>query len=870
MQTITRVEALARANAITLDTISVALDLSKSEDKEQLTFPSFTTLKFSSQVSETFIDLVAAEVAGVKVNGKPADYSYNGSRVELKNLPINQPIEVEILASCSYSTTGEGLHRYFDAEDNKTYLYTHFEPTDARRVFACFDQPGMKARWQFTVTAPAEWVVVHNTKETTRELLENNQALISFLPTLPLSSYIVAVVAGPYAKFTDGTWQASAADTPAVEIELGLYCRQSLAPYFDVADVFKQTRAGFDFFHANYGLTYPWGKYDQVYVPEYNIGAMENPGCVTFNEQFISRGTPSEAHKQKRANVIFHEMCHMWFGDLVTPAWWDDLWLKESFADNQGSFGLAANTEYQGEWAAFAAGRKEWAYLQDQLPTTHPIAAEIPDVEAAIQNFDGITYAKGASVLKQLVAYLGEEIFFAGARKYFKRHAFGSASMQDLLNALTEAANEAGVNDRDLETWQQAWINTASPSRLKLQRLANNQGLRLTQSCTEATTGKKILRPHALQLGFYDGDGKLLAKTKVELTGESIDVDYPIAASQVAFVLPNDDDLTYAIIDLDDDALDYCQNNLSKLPTSLTRAVVWSALWAAVRACKLSAQDYLMTVAKHLRAETEFAVVKSIFDQVQQTIRFYLPAPLRDDFGVALIDDLITTALEIEDKALQQEWVNNLSKLVAYLGRCSQLQADFLMRVIGARDFSFDIGPTLKWQAIVSATAHSLITLEELDAYYRADPSGEASLATLKSKAAIPQRNSRLEAWDQIINGELTNTQLTAILEGLQISGTKPGVVGFAGEFFGSVLDYWQQHSFVMGTRFVTGAYPLAVDATNKENTDALLYIARNFLESFVDAPHALTRLMIENEYQLKLAVQIQRHWLALNDENNR
>lgn len=863
MQTITRVEALERANATNLDSISVTLDLSQSTDKTQQTFPSHTTLCFISAQPTTFIDLIATEVAAVRLNGRPVEYTYTGSRVELHDLPINQPIEVEIVASCTYSTTGEGLHRYFDTEDGNTYLYTHFEPTDARRVFACFDQPGMKAKWQFNVIAPLGWVVLHNTKEASRTALNDEAELVSFPATLPLSSYIVAVVAGPYAQFTDGAWSGGASDGKHVDIELGLYCRQSLAQYFDIEDVFAQTRAGFDFFHTHYGFTYPWGKYDQVYVPEYNIGAMENPGCVTFNEQFISRGVPSIAHKQRRANVIFHEMCHMWFGDLVTPAWWDDLWLKESFADNQGSFGLVANTQFTGEWAAFAAGRKEWAYLQDQLPTTHPIAADIPDVEAAKQNFDGITYAKGASVLKQLVAYVGQDVFFAGARKYFSRHAFGSASMQDLLAALEEAATEVGRTDRDLQAWQQAWIHTSSPSRLRIERIPEGGGLRLAQYCTDKVTGASVLRPHALKLGFYDAQGKLLAKPEVELTGADTFVEYPVDWTEVGFVLPNDDDLTYAVVELDEDALEFCKANLSKLPTSLTRAVVWSALWAAVENRRLSVQDYLLTMAQHLPAETEFALVKSIFDQALVALKFYLPSQVRDDFGSTLVDDLITTAFELKDTNLQQEWVNNLMLLVAYLGRVSTLQAQLLERVIAGGKFAFPVGPTLKWQALVAAATHQLVNETQLDEYLAADPSGEAVVATLKAKAAIPQRHSRLNAWDQVVNGNLPNNQVTAILDGLNISGTKPGMVGLAGEFFGTVLDYWQNHSIVMGTRFVTGGYPLAVDAANKENTDALLYIAKNFLDSYPDAPHALTRLMIENEHHLKQAVAIQRHWLG-------
>ncbi|EEH63351.1 membrane alanyl aminopeptidase [Gleimia coleocanis DSM 15436] len=862
MQTITKVEALARAAAVKLDTIDVALDLSGAPQLENLTFPSHTTLRFETNSSETFIDLIAQTVASVKVNGTPAVFEYNGARVNLQELPVNQPLEVEIIADCNYSTTGEGLHRYFDPEDGNTYLYTHFEPTDARRVFACFDQPGMKAKWQFSVVAPEAWVVLSNAPQECTAALENGNKLVHFQRTLPLSSYIAAVIAGEYAEFNDGNWQGSAGDGKEADIQLRLFCRQSLAKYFDTDDVFKQTRAGFDFFHANYGFTYPWGKYDQIYVPEYNIGAMENPGCVTFNENFISRDIPSTAHKQRRANVIFHEMCHMWFGDLVTPAWWDDLWLKESFADNQGSFGLAVNTEHKGEWASFAAGRKEWAYLQDQLPTTHPIAADIPDVEAAKHNFDGITYAKGASVLKQLVAYVGENIFFAGARKYFQKHAFESASMQDLLDALTEALAENGVTDRDLDTWQRTWIHTSSPSHLRLENPAGENNLVLSQHCIDATTGETVLRPHTLNLGFYGATGNLLHKQSVTLTGERITVEYPTnLAEESSFILPNDDDLTYAVIDLDEDAIEYCLANLSVLPTSLTRAIVWSALWAAVRNLKLSPTEYLQAVSKHLPNETEFAVIKDILRLANQVIMFYLPAQVRDSFGLTFADAMISTIETTENADVKQEWVTQLMSVLANLGKLNSAQAEFLDKVATNSHPNIEVGPTLTWLARIAQAAHGLLDADQIAAFLADDQSGEAKVAALKARAAIPNRNSRLNLWDQVVNEDLPNIQVSAILEGLAISGSKPGVVGLAGEFFGTVLDYWQTHSIGMGNRFVNGGYPLHVDASNTENTDALLYIAQNFLDAFTDAPAALRRLMIENNDILKLAVRIQRHW---------
>ena len=459
MQILTRNEATHRAATLEVSAIDVTVDVSGAMDTSRETYPVTSILTLVAREERTFID-IAGQVETVLLNGAEHPFEDDEDRVWVSGLPVGETITLEVRALARYSRSGEGLHRYTDPEDGEVYLYTQFEPNDAHRAWPCVDQPDVKPAWTFHVIAPQDWVVFSNGVEVGGESVAEGMTRRDFSTTPPLSSYITAVVAGPWAVIEGPTWSGGASDGGHVELPLRLACRRTLARYLDSEDVFEVTRAGLGFFHERYGITFPWGSYDQIYVPEYNLGAMENPGCITFNESYISRSTPTFSERQRRANTTLHEMCHMWFGDLATPAWWDDLWLKESFAENQGASAIATATQYTGEWANFAMNRKIWAYTQDQMPTTHPIAADIPDVAAAKTNFDGITYAKGAAVLKQLVAWVGEDAFYEGARRYFDKHRFGATSLGDLLEALEEASHQ------ELGSWKSAWLDTPGPSTL--------------------------------------------------------------------------------------------------------------------------------------------------------------------------------------------------------------------------------------------------------------------------------------------------------------------------------------------------------------------------------------------------------------------
>ncbi|MGL5443013.1 MAG: aminopeptidase N, partial [[Mycobacterium] stephanolepidis] len=448
---LTRDQAAARAAAIDVEHYAITLDLTDGDGgPSEETFHSSTTVTFTAQPgASTVIDIAARTVRRAELNGVELDVSEydeeNG--ITLAGLAATNTVVVE--ADLEYSHTGEGLHRFVDPVDDEVYLYSQFETADAKRMFACFDQPDLKAAFDVTVTAPAHWQVISNGAP-----LSVADGVHTFATTAKMSTYLVALIAGPYAR-----WNDVYSDDHG-NIDLGIYCRASLSEFMDADRLFTETKQGFGFYHKNFGTPYAFGKYDQLFVPEFNAGAMENAGAVTFLEDYVFRSKVTKYSYERRAETVLHEMAHMWFGDLVTMRWWDDLWLNESFATFASVLCQAEATEYTEAWTTFANVEKSWAYRQDQLPSTHPVAADIPDLAAVEVNFDGITYAKGASVLKQLVAYVGLENFLSGLRAYFKAHAFGNATFDDLLGALEEASG------RDLSDWGTQWLKTTGLNTL--------------------------------------------------------------------------------------------------------------------------------------------------------------------------------------------------------------------------------------------------------------------------------------------------------------------------------------------------------------------------------------------------------------------
>ena len=854
MQILTRNEATHRAATLEVSSIDVTVDVSGAADPSQETFPVTSVLTLTAREERTFID-IAGQVCAVLLNGAEHPFEDEEDRVWVSGLPVGESLTLEVRALARYSRSGEGLHRYTDPEDGEVYLYTQFEPNDAHRAWPCIDQPDVKPEWTFHVIAPPSWVVFSNGVEVGAAPAGNDAVRHDFSATPPLSSYITAVVAGPWAVIDGGTWSGGASDGGHVELPLRLACRRTLARYLDADDVVEVTRAGLDFFHERYGVTFPWGSYDQIYVPEYNLGAMENPGCITFNESYISRSTPTFTERQRRANTTLHEMCHMWFGDLATPAWWDDLWLKESFAENQGASAIATSTQYTGEWANFAMNRKIWAYTQDQMPTTHPIAADIPDVAAAKTNFDGITYAKGAAVLKQLVAWVGEDAFYDGARRYFDKHRFAATSLADLLEALEAASHQ------ELGSWKSAWLETSGPSTLSASWRTDSVGaifdFTLHQGA-EACGG--VLRPHRVTVSTWRAASGALERTHVfdvRIDGESAPIDpdgvlaLPGGAAFVDLVVINDDDLTYAISRLDERSTDVALAYVGTIGAPITRAVVWASLWNAVRDGLLDPRRFIVAVLNAVPAETEPAIRDRLLLFVSEALSSFLPGAARAEAHDQVLATTIRLAKDADDA---DAWRAYTRAFIAEFAARGGDEYEAAVRAFAASD-----NPDIAWRARRALAARGLVDEETILAWRDADGSGEAARMSVEALASIPDEAARARAWESVWSDALSNDYLSATLAGMQSSSWE-GERGI-GEAVARMRGYWESHTIGMSLRYVSGVLDLGVDIDREGSVEASVSLLRSWLGSNEDAPAQLRRIVVEHLDDFERRERVQRRW---------
>ena len=846
------IEAQERSAAIVLESVRVELDLRGADAPGAREFSVRSVLGLVASAPSTFLD-VAGRVESVRIAGEERPVRQDVERLALEDLPTGERIDVEVAARCPFSRSGEGLHRYEDPEDGRVYLYTQFEPQDAHRAWPCFDQPDVKARWTFVVDAPAHWVVASNGAELSREEVEGGVRRV-FAETRPLSSYITAVVAGEWAVVDGGTWRGGAEGDVEVEVPLRLMCRAALAPYMDSEDVLAVTRAGLGFYHGVYGTTYPWGKYDQVFVPEYNLGAMENPGCVTFNESYLSREAPTFADRQKRANTILHEMCHMWFGDLVTPRWWDDLWLKESFAENQGATAAARATLYAGERANFAVGRKAWAYEQDQMPTTHPIAADIPDVAAAKTNFDGITYAKGAAVLNQLVAWVGEDAFFAGARLYFSRHAFSSATLVDLVACLEEASG------LDLRDWVESWLRTSGPSILEASWESDAVGA-VARFRLRDVSNAPGARPHRLNVSTWAVEGERLERSAsfdVRMEGAEALIDpegllaVPGADSRLALVVVNDGDLTYAVSRLDERSTATALGFIGACPDLMTRCVVWASLWNGVRDGLVDPAQFCRAATRWAESETEGALAAQLVSMARDAIVSFLPGSARP----ALVDEFCRIAMRISRTAepqIARPWIRAMLSLVP--SSASGEAVAGARAILRASSDSSDTG----WLACAALAARGLLSRRELEARYAASPTGEAATHLVRALAALPDAAEREAAWSTILADGVVNDTLSAAFAGLAMSTWSGETI--VPRSLDALEDFWDSRTIGLGIRYVRGALLGAVDVDDPGSRDERVGAVEDWLDAHEGAPAPLRRLLLEHLDDARRRLRVQERW---------
>ena len=789
---LTRKDAQERAQLISNVHYDIAVDITGADE-----FTTVSTVTFESKADTTHFDLVAAGFEAT------LDGEATGRELSLHDGAHT----LTVTSHDAYNRTGEGLHKFTDPVDGKDYLYTQFEPAMAMKVFAGFDQPDLKATYKVSVTAPERYTVILN-EAVTREDNGDGTSTWTTVIDYPLSTYLICICAGEFERVSD-VYRCTDEGGATRTIELGLYARASLIPHMDSERIFRQTKEGFDFYHANFGRTYPFGdKYDQVFCPEYNMGAMEHVGCVTYRDEYIFTSEPTPYRLERRNDTILHEMAHMWFGDLVTMQWWDDLWLNESFATWSAATAQTAIGEYADAWTTFASVEKAWAYQQDQLPSTHPIAADAPDIETAEQNFDGITYAKGASVLKQLQAYVGYEEFFAGVRKHFDNHAYANATFADLLGALEEASG------RDLSDWAEQWLRTTGVSVLRPE-IGETFAVLQEQP-----------RPHRVRVGLYTLEGDAVRRIKqveTDIDGERTEIP-ELAGIEHDLAIVNDDDLTYAKMRLTPEHQRFALEHIGEIEDSLARTVIWSSLWESVRDGELPAREFVKLVAAHTADETHPSVQERLLAQATQAVRQYVD-PAWEGEGM----DLLNTAFRGAEPAAVFD--RALARLTP-----TEETISYFKELLERSD-----NQEVRWLALTSLIAAGALPLSAADE--EQDNTSEGTISRLRAKAVVDKR----WAWDTLVEDDLTNLEARYLMDGLTF--TYDGLEGLTDEYFRQAPALWERLTNEMAQRTLEGMYP------RWDVTTAAVDKANELLLSD-DAPSGLKRVIAEGQDRIARAVR--------------
>ncbi|AIL97404.1 aminopeptidase N [Corynebacterium ureicelerivorans] len=789
---LTRKDAQERAQLISNIHYDIAVDITGADE-----FTTVSTVTFESKAGTTHFDLVAAGFEAT-LDGEATG----------RELSLHDGAHTLVVTSHdAYNRTGEGLHKFTDPVDGKDYLYTQFEPAMAMKVFAGFDQPDLKATYRVSVTAPERYTVILN-EAVTREDNGDGTSTWTTVIDYPLSTYLICICAGEFERVSD-VYRCTDEGGATRVIELGLYARASLIPHMDAERIFRQTKEGFDFYHANFGRTYPFGdKYDQVFCPEYNMGAMEHVGCVTYRDEYIFTSEPTPYRLERRNDTILHEMAHMWFGDLVTMQWWDDLWLNESFATWSAATAQTAIGEYADAWTTFASVEKAWAYQQDQLPSTHPIAADAPDIETAEQNFDGITYAKGASVLKQLQAYVGYEEFFAGVRKHFDNHAYANATFADLLGALEDASG------RDLSDWAEQWLRTTGVSVLR------------PEIGETFAVLQEEPRPHRVRVGLYTLEGDAVRRIKqveTDIDGERTEIP-ELAGIEHDLAIVNDDDLTYAKMRLTPEHQRFALEHIGEIEDSLARTVIWSSLWESVRDGELPAREFVRLVAREASRETHPSVQERLLAQATQAVRQYVD-PAWEGEGM----DLLNTAFRGAEPAAVFD--RALARLTP-----TEETISYFKELLERSD-----NQEVRWLALTSLIAAGALPLSAADE--EQDNTSEGTISRLRAKAVVDKR----WAWDTLVEDDLTNLEARYLMDGLTF--TYDGLEGLTDEYFRQAPALWERLTNEMAQRTLEGMYP------RWDVTTAAVDKANELLLSD-DAPSGLKRVIAEGQDRIARAVR--------------
>ena len=825
---LTREEAAARAALVSVRHYAVQLDLTQGET----TFGSRTTVTFDchSPGASTFIDLIVTKVTAITLNGRslPVAEHATGARITLPDLAAQNELTVE--ADATYMHSGEGLHRFVDPVDKEVYCYSQFEVADARRVFTCFDQPDLKASYAFTVTAPSHWQVISTSPTPAPADHGDGTATWQFETTPELSPYVTSIIGGPYRGSSDQLVSSDGRTIP-----LRVLARASLVEYVDAATILRWTKAGFACFEKLFDRPYPFAKYDQVFVPEFNAGAMENAGAVTITEIYVFRGKAPQARVERLSLTVLHELAHMWFGDLVTMRWWNDLWLNESFAEWASVRCQTEATEYRTAWTTFLSAEKAWAYRQDQLASTHPIVAEIRDLADVGANFDGITYAKGASVLKQLVHWVGQDAFDAGLRSYFAKHAWSNTTLADLLTELE------ATSGRDLSTWSKAWLQQAGVTTLRPELEVDADGVITAAAITqEAPAEHPYLRPHRLAIGCYDlTDGALTRSHRIErdVDGPRTEVPELVGRRRPDLLLANDDDLAYAKLRLDEHSLATATEHLAGFADSLPATLVWSAAWDMARDAELPARTFVDLLLSNLPSVDDASVRTTLLAQLATALTHYVAPELRLDAAAAAADRLAAQLFSAEPGGDRQ------LVLARALAGCASTpeQLDLLARLHhGDQQVpGLAIDTDLRWVLLEAMAAGGRADEAAIQTELDGDDTATGRQNAAACRAALPTAAAKAAAWHDVVEvGQLPNAVQAAVIRGFGRVHDTALLLPYVEPYFAALDGVWRDRTNEMATQIVEGLYPARLAGPE------LLARTENWLGE--SHPQPLTRLVTE------------------------
>ena len=826
---LSRTEAKDRAEHLYVNSYAVTLDVTKGEE----TFFSKSEVSFTCNQPgyATFIDAVGRSVISATLNGVAVDVSgFDGESIFLTNLAADNLLVVELEAE--YSKSGEGLQRSVDPADGEVYLYSQGETAYIRNMFACFDQPSLKATFTLTVTTPGHWEAVSNNPVESK-VAKGDLVEWKFKTTPRIPTYLDALIAGPYSSVHD-LYKGEK------EIPLGIYCRKSMMQYLDPEDIFLVTKQGFEYFEKVFGLAYPFEKYDQIAVVDFNFGAMENAGAVTFREEvLVFRSHMPDKAYLSRANVILHEMAHMWFGDMVTMSWWDDLWLNESFAEWASYLALTEATRFNGAWTEFNSARKNGAYRQDQLSTTHPIIADMVDMEAVNANFDGITYAKGASVLHQLVAHVGRPQFIAGLQKYFAKHAWGNTTLNDLLVELESASG------RKLDAWVNTWLQTAGVNTLRPRLEITGDtytSVVISQEVPLVPAGSKELRPHRLAVGLYDISGDSLNRRKsveLDVVGASTTV-AELAGEKVAdLLLINDRDLSYAKLRFDDRSIATLKKYLGRLNDPLARALSWAAIWDMHRDAQISSSDFIEIALSGLAGENDDAIVNIVIGQLGTSVEGYAPDANRNKYREKLAAgfwNLMQASAPASDLQLLY------SRAFAANAHTPE-QIKNVRGILNGEVKGLKVDTDRRWDFLIALTERGAATQAELDAELASDNTTSGNLAYQSAKAATPNAEAKAYAFNTVMSQDAQTSVRSALVAGFQRPIQRHLLEPFVDLYFENLLSEWESKSYEGAAKFVIGMYPSwIITQVTLDKTNAWLNGVGK------DAPAVLRKLVKESQ----------------------